>query len=232
VLRVPPFVAILGGALAGGVMAILLQPGIVLEHASRPDLPTWIGLLKGVWEALATGFVYRSGDPALDALLSRGGMESMLNTIWLIMAALAFGAVLEHAGMLERIVSPAVGLAHSTVALVATVVATAIGMNIVAGDQYIAIVLPGRMFKLEFARRGLAPRILSRTIGDSGTVTSPLVPWNSCGAYMSATLGVAAFAYLPFAFFNLLNPLTTILAALLVGRTMVPSPAAAQPQTE
>jgi NhaC family Na+:H+ antiporter len=232
VLRVPPFVAILGGALAGGVMAILLQPGIVLEHASRPDLPTWIGLLKGVWEALATGFVYRSGDPALDALLSRGGMESMLNTIWLIMAALAFGAVLEHAGMLERIVTPAVGFAHSTVALVATVVATAIGMNIVAGDQYIAIVLPGRMFKLEFARRGLAPRILSRTIGDSGTVTSPLVPWNSCGAYMSATLGVAAFAYLPFAFFNLLNPLATILAALLVGRTMAPSPAPAAQQAQ
>jgi NhaC family Na+:H+ antiporter len=231
VLRVPPFVAILGGAVAGGVMAVLLQPGIVLEHASRPDLPTWIGLLKGVWEALATGFVYRSGDPDLDTLLSRGGMESMLNTIWLIMAALAFGAVLEHSGMLERIVAPAVGFARSTVALVATVVATAIGMNIVAGDQYIAIVLPGRMFKLEFARRSLAPQLLSRTLGDSGTVTSPLVPWNSCGAYMSVTLGVAAFAYLPFAFFNLLNPLTTILAALLVGRTMAPSPApAAQPE--
>ena len=206
-LRVPPFLAILGGALAGGVMAVLLQPELVLQHAARPDLPAWIGLLKGVWEALATGFVYQSGDPDLDTLLSRGGMDSMLNTIWLIMAALAFGAVLEHAGMLERIVAPAVGFARSTVSLVATVVATAIGMNIVAGDQYLAVVLPGRMFKAEFARRGLAPRLLSRTIGNSGTVTAPLVPWNSCGAYMSATLGVFAFAYLPFAFFNLLNPL-------------------------
>ena len=232
VLRVPPFLAILSGALAGGVMAVLLQPGLVLQYAARPDLPTWIGLLKGVWEALATGFVYQSGDPNLDTLLSRGGMESMLNTIWLIMAALTFGAVLEHAGMLERIVAPAVGFARSAVSLVATVVATAIGMNIVAGDQYIAVVLPGRMFKLEFARRGLAPRLLSRTIGDSGTVTSPLVPWNSCGAYMSATLGVFAFAYLPYAFFNLLNPLTTIVAAFLLGRTMAASPApAAQSKT-
>ena len=213
-------------------MAVLLQPGLVLQHAARPDLPAWIGLLKGVWEALATGFVYRSGDPALDTLLSRGGMDSMLNTIWLIMAALAFGAVLEHAGMLERIVAPAVAFARATVALVATVVATAIGMNVLAGDQYLSVVLPGRMFKAEFARRGLAPRLLSRTLGDSGTVTAPLVPWNSCGAYMSATLGVFAFAYLPFAFFNLLNPLTTILAAFLIGRTMAAAPApAAQPET-
>jgi NhaC family Na+:H+ antiporter len=230
VFRVPPFLAILGGALAGGVFAVLLQPGLVLQHAARPDLPAWIGLLKGVWEALATGFVFQSGgDPALDTLLSRGGMDSMLNTIWLIMAALAFGAVLEHAGMLERIVAPAVTFARSTAALVGTVVAAAIGMNVLAGDQYLAVVLPGRMFKLEFARRGLAPRLLSRTLGDSGTVTAPLVPWNSCGAYMSATLGVFAFAYLPYAFFNLLNPLTTIVAAVLIGPTMAPAPAA-QPE--
>jgi Na+:H+ antiporter, NhaC family len=230
VLRAPPFLAILAGALAGGVMAVLLQPELVLQRAARPDLPDWIGLIKGVWEALAIGFVYQSGDPDLDTLLSRGGMDSMLNTIWIIMAALWFGAVLEHAGMLERIVAPAVSLARSTVALVATVVASAIGMNVVAGDQYLAVVLPGRMFKAEFARRGLAPRLLSRTIGDSGTVTAPLVPWNSCGAFMSATLGVFAFAYLPFAFFNLLAPLTTIAAAFLLGRTMAPGPEpAAQP---
>jgi Na+:H+ antiporter, NhaC family len=113
-----------------------------------------------------------------------------------------------------------------------THLAAAIGMNVVAGDQYLAVVLPGRMFEAEFARRGLAPRLLSHTLGDSGTVTAPLVPWNSCGAYMSATLGVFAFAYLPFAFFNLLNPLTTILVAFLIGRTMAPAPApAAQPET-
>jgi Na+:H+ antiporter, NhaC family len=230
VLRVPPFLAILGGALAGGVMAVLLQPGRVLQFAGA-DLPVAAGLLKGVWQALATGFVYQSGNPDLDALLTRGGMDSMLGTVWLIMTALAFGAVLEHTCMLERIVAPTVRFARSTGSLVATVVAAAIGMNIVAGDQYLAVVLPGRMYKLEFTRRGLPPRLLSRTLGDSGTVTAPLVPWNSCGAYMSATLGVFAFAYLPFAFFNLLNPLTTIAAAFLLGRTMAPGPEpAAQPR--
>jgi NhaC family Na+:H+ antiporter len=225
VLRVPPFLAILGGALAGGLFAVLLQPGLVIQHAGAA-LPAGVALVKGVWQAMATGFVYRSGDPDLDTLLSRGGMDSMLNTIGLIRSALACGAVLEHAGMLERIVAPTVAFARSTAALVATVVGTAIGMNIVAGDQYLAVVLPGRMFRLEFERRGLPPRILSRTLGDSGIVTAPLVPWNSCGAYMAATLGVAAFAYLPYAFFNLLNPLTSIATAFLLRRTMAPVPAA------
>ncbi len=220
VLRVPPFLAILAGALAGGICGVLLQPGLVLEHAARDDLPRALGLLKGVWQSLATGFHFQSGNPDLDTLLSRGGMDSMLNTVWLIMAALAFGSVLEHSGMLDRVIAPAVTFARSTVALVATVVVSGIGMNIVAGDQYLAVVLPGRMFKGEFAKRGLAPRLLSRTLGNSATVTAPLVPWNSCGAYMSATLGVAAFAYLPFAFFNLLNPLITILVAFLAGRAM------------
>jgi NhaC family Na+:H+ antiporter len=224
VLKVPPFLAIMGGALAGGVMAVLLQPALVLEHAARPDLPAWVGLLKGVWEALATGFVFRSGDPDLDMLLSRGGMDSMLNTVWLIMAALAFGSVLQHAGMLDRIIAPAVRFARSTVSLVTTVVMTSIGMNIVAGDQYLSVVLPGRMFKEEFARRNLPPALLSRTLGDSGTVTAALVPWNSCGAYMAATLGVAALDFLPYCFFNLLNPLITILAAFLTGRTVARTP--------
>jgi len=222
-LRVPPFLAILGGALTGGVFAVLLQPALVIQHAGA-DLPAGIALVKGVWQAMATGFVYQSGDPDLDILLSRGGMDSMLNTVWLIMSALAFGAVLEHTGMLERIVAPAVGFARSTVSLIAIAVATGIGMNIVADDQYLAVVLPGRMFRLEFERRGLPPRLLSRTLGDSGIVTAPLVPWNSCGAYMAATLGVAALAYLPFAFFNLLNPLTSIAAAFLLRRTMAPGP--------
>ncbi len=151
----------------------------------------------------------------------------MLNTVWLIMSALAFGSVLQQAGMLDRIIAPAVRFARSTASLVTTVVAASIGMNIVAGDQYLAVVLPGRMFKQEFARRNLPPALLSRTLGDSGTVTAALVPWNSCGAYMAATLGVAALDYLPYWFFNLLNPLFTILAAFLVGRTMarIPAPA-------
>jgi NhaC family Na+:H+ antiporter len=106
VLRMPPFLAILFGALGGAVMGVLLQPALVIQHAAAPDLPAALALIKGVWQAMATGFVFQSGDPDLDTLLSRGGMDSVLNTIWLIMAALAFGAVLEHTGMLERIVAP------------------------------------------------------------------------------------------------------------------------------
>jgi NhaC family Na+:H+ antiporter len=229
VLRTPPFLAILAGALAGGVMAVILQPELVLAHAARPDLPAWIGLIKGVWEALATGFVYQSGDPDLDLLLSRGGMESMLDTIWLIITALAFGSVVEHAGMLDRIIAPLTRLARSTGSLVAAVVGSAVGMNVITGDQYLAVVLPGRMFKPEFERRRLPPALLSRTLGDSGTVTAPLVPWNSCGAYMAATLGVAALDFLPYCFFNLANPLITIAAAFLVGRSLAPALAAGAP---
>jgi Na+:H+ antiporter, NhaC family len=223
VLRVPPFLAILGGALTGGIMALLLQPELVLLHAASAGLPDAVGLLKGVWEALATGFIYQSGDPELDTLLSRGGMDSMLNTIWLIMSALGFGSVLQHAGMLDRVIAPIVGVARSTVKLISMVVATGIGMNIVAGDQYLAVVLPGRMFKPEFTRRGLPSWLLSRTLGDSGTVTAPLVPWNSCGAYMAATLGVATLDFLPYCFFNLANPLITVVAAFLLSRAPVKS---------
>jgi NhaC family Na+:H+ antiporter len=215
VARVPAYLAIILGALAGGIMAVILQSGLVLGLADAPELPAALALLKGVWQAMATGFRFVSGDVALDALLTRGGMESMLNTVWLILVALAFGAVLEHSGMLDRLVAPAAARARSTVQLVATTVASGIGLNLLAGDQYIAIVLPGRMFKAEFERRGLRPVLLSRTLGDSATVTSPLVPWNSCGAYMAATLGVATLAYLPFAFLNLLNPLIAIAAAFI-----------------
>jgi len=217
-LRTPPFLAILGGALAGGVMAVALQPAFVLHLADAEALPAWVGMIKGVWYALATGFSYSTGDPKLDSLLSRGGMDSMLATIWLIMAALAFGAIMERAGMLDRIVAPAVRLARSTVRLVGTVVAAAVSMNVVAGDQYLAVVLPGRMFKGEFDRRGLAATQLSRTIGDSAIVTAPLVPWNSCGAFMAAALGVATLDFLPYAIFNLVNPLVTLVAAVIIAR--------------
>jgi NhaC family Na+:H+ antiporter len=136
------------------------------------------------------------------------------------MTALAFGGVLEHAGMLQRLINAALKRAKTTGSLVTTVVLSCIGINIVAGDQYIAIVLPGKMYRAEFARRKLDPKNLSRVIEDSGTLTSPLVPWNTCGAYMAATLGVATLAYLPFVFFNLINPLVSIVYGF-TGFTMV-----------
>ena len=218
--RWPPFVTIFLGALAGGVLAVFVHPELVKAFADAGDLPGALALLKGVWTAMATGFVSDTGHAAVDQLLSRGGMDCMLGTIWLILAALAFGGVIEKAGVLDRIIMPVIRAARSTVALVASLVAACIGTNALASDQYIAIVLPGRMFQKAFRARGLAPVVLSRAVGDSATVTSALIPWNSCGAYMAATLGVATISYVPFAFFNLLNPVVTILAAFLAGRAL------------
>lgn len=208
--KVPPLPTILFGALLGGIVAAVLQPRAVLEFADAAELPTALAMIKGIWLALADGYVSATGVAAVDDLLSRGGMSSMLVTIWLILAALAFGAVMEHAGMLERLIEAPLKAARSTGSLITTVVLSCIGINIIAADQYIAIVLPGKMFQAEFKRRKLDPKNLSRVLEDSGTLTSPLVPWNTCGAYMAATLGVATFAYLPFAFLNLLNPLVSI----------------------
>lgn len=211
VRKFPALPTILGGALFGGLLAVVLQPEVVIARADAPGLSVPMSYLKGVWSALASGYVANTGNEAVDALLSRGGMSSMLNTVWLIITALTFGAVLEYAGMLERLIRAALAAAKSTGSLIATVIATCIGANIVASDQYMSIVLPGRMYRAEFLRRGLDPRNLSRAIEDAGTLTSPLVPWNTCGAYMAGTLGVATFAYLPFAFFNLLNPLVSVI---------------------
>jgi len=166
--------------------------------------------LDAVWRAMYGGYVSESGDAGVDDLLSRGGMWSMMNTIWLILTALTFGAVLETVGLLQRIVNSVLTLVKGTGSLITAVVTTCIGTNLMAGDQYIAIVLPGKMYRAEFARRGLDAKNLSRSLEDSATMTSVLIPWNTCGAYMAATLGVPTLVYLPFCFFNIASPFISI----------------------
>ncbi|MCW2243112.1 Na+/H+ antiporter NhaC family protein [Azospirillum canadense] len=214
IARFPPFVTIFFGALAGGILAVIQEPARVVAFAAAPELPVALAGLKGVWTALANGYVAHSGNQALDVILTRGGMSSMMNTVWLIITALSFGATVEHAGLLNRLIDPVIHRMRSIGGLVAAVVATCVGANIITSDQYIAIALPGRLFKAEFAKRGLAPVLLSRVVGDSATVTSPLIPWNSCGAYMAAALGVSATGFAAYCFFNILNPLITILFAV------------------
>lgn len=204
--RVPATPALVIGALTGCVFAVVFQPGAVATFAGADGLPGWAALIKGCWQALASGYALESGNAALDDLLSRGGMGGMLNTVWLILSAMTFGAVMEKTGMLARIAASILETVRGTGSLILATLSTSIGMNVLASDQYIAIVLPGRMFRAEFARRGLAPQNLSRALEDSGTMTSSLVPWNTCGAFMAQTLGVATFAYAPYAFFNLLSP--------------------------
>lgn len=208
--RVHALPTLLAGTGLGIVLAVFLQPDRVLELAGAPDLPTWLAMTKGLWTSLFAGYTSNTGDVAVDALLSRGGMISFLNTIFLILTALSFGAVMEHTGLLERMIVAILRAVRGTGSLIASVVGTTVMTNVVTGDQYMSIVIPGRMFREEFGRRRLKARNLSRTVEDSGTLTSALVPWNSGGAYMAATLGVATLAYLPFCFLNLVSPLIAI----------------------
>lgn len=207
--KVPAIATIFIGAILGGVFAVIFQGDSILAKADANAEPATVILLS-VWTALFDGYSSVTGNETIDNLLSRGGMSSMLNTIWLIITALSFGAVLEQTGLLQRIVDGILTMVKSTGSMVAATIGTCIGTNILAADQYMAIVLPGRMYKLEFEKRGLDPRNLSRTLEDSATITSPLIPWNTCGAYMATTLGVATFAYLPYAIFNLVNPLISL----------------------
>jgi Na+:H+ antiporter, NhaC family len=209
--KVPASLAILGSALLAGLMAIILQPQAVQRVVSDSTLPRSLVYIKGIWSVLATGYRVNTGVAELDNLLSRGGMGSMLKTLWIIIGAVTFGTLLEEFSLLTKLINPILERAKTTGRLIAAVVATALGLNIIAADQYIALVLPTRLYRLEFEKRGLKAQNLSRACADAGTVTSPLVPWNSCGAYMSAALGVPTIMYLPFCIFNITAPFMSLL---------------------
>ena len=213
--KVPALPAMLIGALTGGLFAALFQQEAVLRYVGPTELPQGVALLKGVWQALYAGYGLESGNPLIDDLVSRGGMASMLTTVWLILTAMTFGSVLETTGMLRVLAARMLARVRGTSGLILTTLGTSFGINVLASDQYISIVLPGRMFRGEYERRGLDPKNLSRTLEDAGTLTSPLIPWNTCGAFMATTLGVPTLTYAPFAFFNLLNPLVAALYGVL-----------------
>jgi NhaC family Na+:H+ antiporter len=208
--RFPAYPAIIVSALTGGVFALLFQPESVAALAGGDELTMAIALPKGVWVALFAGYDSNSGNEFLDALLSKGGMSSMLNTVWLIICALGFGGILERTGILDYWLRLALRLVRGTGSLVATTVATCVSTNILAADQFMAVALPGRMFRDAYEDYGLSRLNLSRTLEDSATLTSALIPWNTCGAYMSATLGIATLSYAPFAIFNYACPLIAI----------------------
>jgi NhaC family Na+:H+ antiporter len=194
VKKIPPLPALLSGTIVGGLFAMLTQ--------SRS--------LKDVIQAAQAGFVSVTGVPMVDDLLTRGGLENMMTTVALIICALSFGGIMERTGMLEVLARSFLKRVRRTGSLVAATIFSCIGMNAIAADQYIAIVIPGRMYKKAFDDRKLHPKNLSRCLEDSGTLSSPLIPWNSCGAFMGATLGVNPLLYLPYAFLNLANPVVSI----------------------
>ncbi|WP_282167469.1 Na+/H+ antiporter NhaC [Shewanella japonica] len=204
--KMPAFPTVIIGTLAGAICAAIFQFDNVITYVNDPQLLPVIAIIKGIWIAMFDGYVANTGDTVLDNLLSRGGMSSMVTTVWLILCAMAFGGVMEVTGLLARLLESIMNLVTGTSSLIITTLGVCIGANVITADQYIAIVLPGRMLKMEYQKRKLAPVNLSRSLEDSATVTSPLIPWNTCGAFMASTLGVATIAYLPYAIFNLVCP--------------------------
>jgi len=214
VKKTPPLIALLAGTLLGGVVALIFQPSLVASITGAHSLNFENGY-KGMLTAFTTDVSISTSNEALNDLFNSGGMAGMLGTIWLIVCAMVFGGVMEAIGALNRITQSLLSLAQSTFGLFASTVASCLAINLTASDQYLAIVVPGKMFSKAYKDRGLAPENLSRTLEDSGTVTSALIPWNTCGAYHSSVLGVPVFEYFIFAVFNYVSPFVTLTFAAL-----------------
>ena len=215
VKRVPSLIVLFLSALIAGVMAIILQPHILTEIAGDAELSSVAALTKGLVMTFYGPTKIEMGSAELNELVSTGGMAGMLNTIWLIVCAMCFGAVMVASGMIESITRVVISWVKSRVGLVASTASTGLFLNVATGDQFISIVLTVNMFKNVYEKQGYEPRLVSRTAEDSATVTSVLVPWNTCGLTQSTVLGVATIAYLPYCFFNILSPIMTILVAAL-----------------
>ena len=210
--KTKPFIALFAGAMLGGVAAVIFQSDIVTTVAGM-DSFSGLAAYKGVMNALTTDIAIESSDADLNDLFSSGGMHGMLGTIWLIMCAMIFGGVMDAIGALARISGALLSLGRSMFGLFAATVSSALALNLTASDQYLSIVVTGKMFDKAYEEADLAPENLSRTIEDAGTVTSVLIPWNTCGAYQSGVLGVPVLEYAAFAIFNYLSPFMTLLFA-------------------
>lgn len=196
-MKTPAIPGLVIGSIVGGIVAVVVQ-----------------GVSVGdILSIMVYGYEMETGNIVLDNLLNNGGTEAMMYTVSLVIIAMSFGGILEVSGVLQAIVNSLLKLAKSTGSLITTTVVTCITANVVACDQYLSILLPGRMYLTAYRKRGLHPKNLSRTLEDAGTMTSPLVPWNTCGAFMTATLGVSTFQYAPYAFLCIISPLVAIIYA-------------------
>ena len=210
--KTPPLAALLAGTLLGGLFALIFQPDLVVKIAGATTLSV-ISAYQGVMNAIIGDISVTTSNELLNDLFSSGGMKGMLGTIWLIVCAMVFGGIMEAIGGLQRLSNALLSIAQSTFQLFASTAASCVVINLTASDQYLSIVLPGKMFNKAFADKNLAPENLSRTLEDAGTVTSVLIPWNTCGAYQSGVLGVGVGEYFIFAIFNWLSPIMTLVYA-------------------
>ncbi len=212
VRKIPALPALFIGTLAGALCAFIFQPQIIEQVSGITGnfgKATFVAIMKSMY----TQINVTTSNEMVNSLLETGGMRGMLNTVWLIMCAMIFGGVMESSGLLHRITESVIRLAHNTGSLVASTAGTCVFFNITASDQYLSIVIPGRMFAETYRERGLMPQNLSRTLEDSGTVTSVLVPWNTCGATQATVLGISTLTFLPYCFFNIISPFMTIIFA-------------------
>lgn len=209
VKKMPAIPALFIGSLLGGVFAVIFQTDLIVSLASNKNI--FFAYYEVVINAMTTNIAITTENELVNELLSSGGMNGMLNTIWLIICAMIFGGAMEKTGMLKTITTSIMYFAKSTGSLIATTASSCIMFNVTASDQYLAIVVPGKMFAKIYKERNLHPKVLSRTLEDAGTVTSALIPWNTCGAYHSNVLGVATGDYFMYCFFNLLSPIMTVI---------------------
>ena len=213
-LKVPAIPSLFIGTLLGGLFAVIFQPqviGLVADHTGSYVRESYVGFMQAMFGKVSI----HTPNTIVNGLLSTTGMGGMLNTIWLILSAMVFGGIMEAGGLLERLTRPIVKRAKSTGSLVSSTVVSCIFFNATASDQYISIVVPGRMFRKSYEDKGYKPELLSRTLEDAGTMSSVLIPWNTGGATQARVLGVPTIDYLPYCFFNLISPLMSILFAYL-----------------
>ena len=207
--KVPPMVTLFLSALAGGILALFVQPQII-DQIVGPDAGWMERVFGSLMKMMSTDVSIETGDPLITRLASTHGMGGMVNTVWIIIAVMLFGGCLTACGMVETITAAIISRVRRTGGLVTATILSCIFCNLTLSDQFMAILLPGNMFRDVYKRFGLAPEVLSRTLEDSGTVSSVLVPWNTCAVVQSSVLGVATMAYFPFAIFCFITPLIAI----------------------
>ena len=214
--KIPAIPALLFGSIIGGLYGVVFQPDIVQEISGNFSNSFWQyckNAYVSVIKAMTVDVNIETNNLAVNDLISTSGMSGMLNTIWLIICAMSFGGIMEKTGFLAIITNSLMNFVNSRKSLFLTTSGTCLFLNITASDQYLAIVVPGRMFASSYKKYGLDPKNLSRTLEDTATVTSPLIPWNTCGATHAGVLGISTFIYLPYCFFNLISPIMTLIFA-------------------
>ena len=216
--KVPSLITLFLSTIAAAITALVLQTDIIAIIGGTQNDMSAYNLIKGTMITIFTSTHIDTGNAALNDLVETHGMAGMLNTIWLILCAMTFGGAMAATGMLESITKVILSLVRGRTSLVAATACTGLSLNLITSDQYMSIVLAGDMYRDIYKKYGFRPHLLSRTTEDSTTVTSVLIPWNTCGMTQSTVLGVATLDYLPYCFFNYLSPIMTILVAILHKR--------------